>query len=342
MQSILIKPTALLSMKQASAAPKLITLSLAYRSRGREPRLPPDLTEARLREKPVEVFTGFMLMVAQLKSQKQTQADRDVKLNAAHDQLTAGIEKLINSDNWQAYLHLQTKFHQYSFNNIMLILFACPHATQVAGFKAWQKLDRQVRKGEKGIPILAPMHFSQEDDPDKSYTRFRTAYVFDVSQTEGADLPEPCSSLSGDDQGLFERLQQFAIEHLGIPVMLEEIEQNGYCQFMNGKPTKIAIKQSLTLLHRCKTMAHETGHALMHSESEYRQHTTKSTRELEAESFAFCLLNYFNLDTSTYSFGYIAEWMGESAIEELKKSGNLIQQSVKAVLTVLDPADEAN
>ncbi|AFY71461.1 protein of unknown function DUF955 [Thalassoporum mexicanum PCC 7367] len=265
---------------------------------------------------------------------KQKQADALTKLEL-------GIQELLKSGDWQKYLRTQSRFHNYSFNNCMLIMAQCPHATRVAGFSKWKQLSRRVKKGEKGIRILAPIVRKLDDDlgdPDantRTLVGFRTVSVFDISQTEGEDLPQVDTSLSGGDLGLWEALESFSINN-GVPVHLEASLSGarGYCQYDDtGKPIKIAVDPMLSPLHKAKTLAHEIGHSLLHSCTEYLGHSTRSEKELEAESVAFVVLDHFGLDTSNYSFSYICSWQqGEDAIANLKASGQRIQQAASQII----------
>lgn len=263
------------------------------------------------------------------------------KVQAALERLEAGIETLLQSGDWSSYLRMQSKLHRYSFQNTVLILMQCPQATQVRGFKQWQMLGRQVRKGEKGIAILAPCTYKQDaednsDEQDRKVLRgFKTTYVFDLSQTDGEAIPQLCKGLQGDDAGLYSQLEAFAVSR-GIKVELTPLlDCNGFCRFSQNKASLIAVSNDLSPLHRCKTLAHELGHALLHGETDYSTH--RPLCELEAESTAFCVLDYFGLDSSNYSFGYIANWnRDKDAIVELKQSGQAIQSAVSQIIGAIE------
>lgn len=256
------------------------------------------------------------------------------------DLLKTGIANLTTSQSWLEYLQVQSKFHRYSFNNTCLILSQCPNATRVAGFGAWLKLERNVKKGETGIRILAPMAVKDEEDPEKTNVFFRTVCVFDISQTEGKEIPSAVTKLTGDDQGIYQKLKNFAANK-GIAV--NEVENhriNGSCTLI--EPITITINSGLEPLQKAKTLAHELAHALMHSGEKYDQHNELSSIELEAESTAFIVLNRFGINTGDYSFGYIASWIGNDPIElaeQLKKSGSLIQKAAKEIIDFLEPSD---
>lgn len=263
------------------------------------------------------------------------------KVQAALERLEAGIETLLQSGDWSSYLRMQSKLHRYSFQNTVLILMQCPQATQVRGFKQWQTLGRQVRKGEKGIAILAPCTYRQdaensnEEQARKVLRGFKTTHVFDLSQTDGEDVPQPYKGLQGNDAGLYSQLEAFAVSN-GITVELKPLlDCNGFCRFNQNKAYLIAVSSDLSPLHRCKTLAHELGHALLHGETDYSTH--RPICELEAESTAFCVLDYFGLDSSDYSFGYIAHWNhNKDAIAELRQSGQAIQSAVSQIIGTVE------
>lgn len=258
------------------------------------------------------------------------------KLETAMDQLNQGITALTTSQSWITFLQVQARFHQYSFNNCVLIEAQHPNATHVAGFNTWRKLGRNVKKGERGIAIFAPMVLKAKDSEGKETDirmGFKLAYVFDISQTEGEELPEcPVSALHGDDQGLLNALTFFA-QSQGWSVSIEDTGRaNGYCAPASHR---IAIHTDRSPLHQAKTLAHELGHALLHTSEEYQAH--RADFELEAESIAFLVLAHFGLDSGDYSFGYIAHWQSEkNALETLKLSGTRIQKTARIILDGLE------
>jgi antirestriction protein ArdC len=267
------------------------------------------------------------------------------KLALLFARLEEGLTETLESGNWRDILLTQSRFRHYSFQNIVLIRIQRPNATRVAGYKAWQSLGRQVRKGEKAIEILAPVRRKREIDSGEgeketvyALAGFRSASVFDVSQTDGDDLPPIESPLKGGDSGTIDRLVAFSREN-GVPVRFEgALGANGYCRYRNGKPFEIVVDPLLSELHRAKTLAHEVAHSLMHADDDYRDHTKKSLLELEAESVAFLVASAFGLDTSGYSFPYIACWQEtEDAIANLKASGERIRKTAALVIDGIGP-----
>lgn len=261
------------------------------------------------------------------------------------DRLTEGITQLTDSDRWEDWLHMQSRFHHYSFNNTLLIILQRPDATRVAGYNAWRKLDRFVRKGEKGIWILAPMIYKADagddsgDDTSKRVLRgFKPVPVFDLSQTDGQELPEICTRLDGDDEGnIFAKLRTVAAT-LGFNVEnTDELPEdvNGDCNFPLHR---IRVRSSNSPMQRVKTLAHELGHAILHEHNNDRP-----LGELEAESVAFVVCAASGIQSDDYSFGYVANWAGGSdeALKSIKASGSRIQQAADQILTAMSGEDMA-
>ena len=246
------------------------------------------------------------------------------------DQLEKGYAALLNSESYQQYLATAAKFTKYSAGNILLIQLQRPEATRVAGFKAWQKLGRQVRKGERAIRIFAPMVYRARDDEDEETRRvagFRSAAVFDISQTDGAELPEFtfAERLEGDDDGgLYERLAALA-KREGLEVSrapeLARGETNGY---YTG--SLIWVRPDVSARMAAKTMAHELGH-------HFAGHTLGScreAREITAESVAFVTLGHYGIDTGAYSFGYLASW-AEDAAQLRERLGGVLELANRVI-----------
>ncbi|MFZ0059366.1 MAG: ArdC-like ssDNA-binding domain-containing protein [Acidimicrobiales bacterium] len=247
-------------------------------------------------------------------------------------QLAEGIANLATSDEWRRYLEFQSRFHRYSFNNVLLIAAQCHEATQVAGFKSWRKLNRFVRTGEKAIWILAPMVYRRDGGADGEAEReirgFKFVPVFDVSQTEGQELPSVCSRLVGDDPaGHFARLATVA-QSLGFVV-----EDHGFHGTLNGDCShaerRIRIEIGNSPVQRVKTLAHELAHALLHEDCDNR-----ALAELEAESTAYVVCRALGIDSGVYSFGYVATWAGggEEAVAAVRASCGHIQRAAAAIL----------
>ena len=263
--------------------------------------------------------------------------------------LEAGIAQLTTSQAWTEWLTVQRRFHQYSANNVLLIRLQCPEATRVAGFRRWLELGRHVRKGEKGIAILAPIvRRAKVVDEDTGQERvivgapsnFRIAHVFDISQTDGDELPEhPAQRLSGDDpDGSYDGLVAVA-RGIGYSVQEDFLPggTNGVCRF--GSKT-ITVDPSNDPIQMVKTLAHELGHAILH-DPDGGWLGSRELAELEAESVAFVVGDGLGLDTSAYSFGYVATWAGggDEAVRGIAASAQRISRAARQILEALDRAE---
>lgn len=254
-------------------------------------------------------------------------------------EIETGISNLATSDGWQDYLKAAAKFHNYSLNNLILIMLQYPEASQVAGYKTWQALDRQVRKGETGIRILAPMVGKVKDKEgnptdEKKVFGFKTVSVFDIAQTDGAEIVNPVSLLEGEaPEGLFGRLVEFA-ESIGFTT--ETVDElggaNGSTNFENNT---ISILGSNSAVQQIKTMAHEIGHAILHADR--TSPITRDQKELEAESVAFVVCRALGIETDDYTFGYVLSWKGgdAEAIKGLRDSASRITKAADRVLAAL-------
>jgi antirestriction protein ArdC len=260
--------------------------------------------------------------------------------------LSAGIQELTSSDSWQTWLTCQSRFHTYSFLNTLLIQLQAPAGTtRVAGFNAWRRLGRNVRKGEKGIAILAPIvrRTRVEDEDGEQHvitgspSAFRMVYVFADVQTDGEDLPAIAHRLEGDDpNGLYTRLLPVAAS-IGFTVEEDYLDagSNGDC---DHRTCRIRIEARNDPRQQVKTLAHELAHAILHGDS---YQGSRELAELEAESVAFIVCSSLQLDSSEYSFGYLAGWAGggDEAIAGIKSAGANIHRAADHILTQLEGAD---
>jgi len=259
------------------------------------------------------------------------------KAREALDKIEKGVEALLNSDRWIEHLKFQAKFHGYSWGNCFLIRAQYPGATYVAGIKAWNRMGRHVKKGERGIAILAPCFKKEKVETEdgeveevKRLSGFRVAYVFDIKQTEGKPLPEAevVEIVQGETE-LYTQLKKIC------PFRIEEHDNlrgaNG-C-FSGGI---IKILKSLPTAQKTKTLVHEWAHGLMHGD--FAAKYDRRQIELEAESVAFSVCHVLGLDTSEYTFGYLAEWAGEDAIKILKQSADRIQKATHQILSDVEAA----
>lgn len=260
-------------------------------------------------------------------------------------QLEEGVKNVFESDNYKQYLDVMTKFYNYSCNNCLLIAMQKPEATLVAGYKAWQtNFKRQVKKGEKAIRILAPIPHKyksvvekkdgSKEEIEKQFMTFRAISVFDVSQTEGEELPTLAKELDGnvdDFAGLFEKLKAVS----PVPIDFEEIKggANGYYHLLEKR---IAIKKGLSEQHTIKTMIHEISHAILHDKEEGEEkEAEKTTKEVQAESIAYTVCKHLGLDTADYSFGYVAGWSKGKDTKELQANMEVIRKTAKSIIESL-------
>lgn len=250
----------------------------------------------------------------------------DTALDALSAQLEQGQSKQLSD-----YLATMARFHQYSLNNIMLIATQKPGATRVAGYRAWLKLGRQVRHGEKGIRILAPMirHRQKEIENDESVFGFRTACVFDVNQTEGKPLPE-FATVNGNPGGFTDRLKKF-IAAQGIA--LDYSDKLGTAQGIS-QGGRITLKTNLPPAEEFSVLVHELGHEMLHSNAQDRP-ASKIVRETEAEAIAFIVCHAVRLDANSSSSDYIQLWQGNK--DTLLASLERIRTTSSAIMAGIQP-----
>ncbi|MGC1105494.1 MAG: ArdC family protein [Candidatus Acidiferrales bacterium] len=257
------------------------------------------------------------------------------------------IEELVsalNSGRSEAltnYLAAMGRFHRYSFFNVMLIARACPHATHVAGYQTWKSLGRYVKKGEKGIMILAPVFRRRRDEKDETenakshcddshaLTGFRAVYVFDESMTAGNALPQ-IGSINGDPGAHRERLEQFVWEQ-GIALEYSEDIAPAKGTSEGGK---IKLLPGQSPAETVATLVHELAHERLHR-AERRASTTKRIRETEAGAVAFVVCQAIGLETGTASADYISLWNGDAAV--LLESLELVQRTSTEIIAAIAP-----
>ena len=287
------------------------------------------------------------------------------KLKEITDRLEQGIAELFDSERYREYLKVMSKFHNYSFRNTVLIAMQKPDASLVAGFSAWKNnFERNVMKGQKGIKIIAPSPYKikqemQKIDPhtqkpvigkdgkpvteEKEVTipAYKVVSVFDVSQTEGKELPDiAVDELTGD----VDRYKDFfaALEKTSpVPIAFENIE-GGSHGYYHLEDKRIAINEGMSELQTLKTAIHEIAHAKLHDidlnapKDEQQPHVDRRTREVEAESVAYTVCQHYGLDTSDYSFGYVAGWSSGRELSELKSSLETIRSAAAEIINSSD------
>ena len=295
--------------------------------------------------------------MADAKTEKQ-------KVQEITEKLEQGIKELFESEKYKTYLNTMSKFHNYSFNNTMLIAMQKPDATLVAGFKAWQKnFDRHVKKGEKGIRILAPAPYKIKEEQEKldpvtgeimldkngipiteeveiKIPAFRVVPVFDVSQTDGKEMPDiGVNELSGSVED-YEDFMQALTEVSPVPITYEDIDGDAKGYF-HTTDHRIAIQEGMSQSQTVKTAIHEVAHAKLHDRERNQDIVAvldkdRNTKEVEAESVAYTVCQHFGIDTSDYSFGYIAGWSSDRDMKELKSSLDTIRKTASELITGIE------
>ena len=287
------------------------------------------------------------------------------KLKEITDRLEQGIAELFDSERYREYLKVMSKFHNYSFRNTVLIAMQKPDASLVAGFSAWKNnFGRNVMKGQKGIKIIAPSPFKIRQEVEKidphtqkpiigkdgkpvteekeiKIPAYKVVSVFDVSQTEGKELPDiAVDELTGD----VDRYKDFfaALEKTSpVPIAFENIE-GGSHGYYHLEDKRIAINEGMSELQTLKTAIHEIAHAKLHDidlnapKDEQQPHVDRRTREVEAESVAYTVCQHYGLDTSDYSFGYVAGWSSGRELSELKSSLETIRSAAAEIINSID------
>ena len=287
------------------------------------------------------------------------------KLKEITDRLEQGIMELFDSERYKEYLRVMSKFHNYSFNNTLLIAMQKPDASLIAGFTAWKnQFQRNVKKGEKGIKSIAPSPFKIKQETEKidpqtqkpvigrdgkpvteekeiTIPAYKVVSVFDVSQTEGKELPDiAVDALTGD----VEQYSDFfaALEKTSpVPIGFEKIE-GGAHGYYHLEDKRIALDEGMSELQTLKTAIHEIVHAKLHDidlnapKDEQQPRVDRRTREVEAESVAYTVCQHYGLDTSDYSFGYVAGWSSGRELAELKSSLETIRSAAADIINSID------
>lgn len=294
---------------------------------------------------------------------------REERLREVMDKLEDGIAAVFNSEDYPAYLNVMSKFHRYSFGNSMLIALQCPGATQVAGFYTWKKeFGRNVKCGETGIRILAPRPYQkliEREKIDPATNRpvvdaqgktvresvyqdcrtFKVVTVFDVSQTEGKELPQlGVDELTGT-VAEYEALSA-AVESLSpVPIRYEAPASPNAKGSYSYAEQCICVRPGMSQVQTLKTLIHEISHAKLHSGmadsmllTDAAPEKDRHTREVEAESIAYVVCQRFQIDTSDYSFGYVAGWSKNRKMEELKSSLSCIRDTAAELIDGIERA----
>ena len=273
--------------------------------------------------------------------------------------LESGVEELFTSNRYQEFLKTMAKFHNYSFNNTMLIAMQRPDATLVTSYKNWQSMGRQVMKGEKGITIIAPAPYKKMKEKEVldenqrpimgtdgkpktekvevTVPHFKAVTVFDIAQTSGEPIqtlaPELLTAAVQDFDSFMQAIQKIS----PVPIRFDEIDGNANGYYHNVDK-EIVIKKGLSESQTLKTAIHETAHAKLHDREIMESlgvEKDRLTKEVEAESVAYCVCSSFGLDTSDYSFPYIAGWSSSREMKEMKASMDVIRKTAGEMIDQL-------
>lgn len=273
--------------------------------------------------------------------------------------LKSGVEELFTSNRYQEFLKTMAKFHNYSFNNTMLIAMQRPDATLVTSYKNWQSMGRQVMKGEKGITIIAPAPYKKMKEKEVldenqrpimgtdgkpktekvevTVPHFKAVTVFDIAQTSGEPIqtlaPELLTAAVQDFDSFMQAIQKIS----PVPIRFDEIDGNANGYYHNADK-EIVIKKGLSESQTLKTTIHETAHAKLHDREIMESlgvEKDRLTKEVEAESVAYCVCSSFGLDTSDYSFPYIAGWSSSREMKEMKASMDVIRKTAGEMIDQL-------
>ena len=274
---------------------------------------------------------------------RRTPEERRAQAEALHEQLTAQVATLAESENWKAWLRFARIVRRRSFSNQMLIL--AQGGTHCLGYRQWETLGRHVVKGAKSIKIfgystkrIVEVDEATGEESTSSRVIYPVLSVFDVRDTDGEPLPEqPAIYLEGDDvAGLFDQLADF-ITAQGWDVALEDIAQDGLNGYTDGQARQIRVDSKMAPAMRVKTLLHEISHALLHfDEGSTREH--RGVIETEAESVAYCAGGLLGLDTSAWSIGYVAGWAGGDVDLIRSVAGNVLR-AVNALADAMLGAD---
>lgn len=276
---------------------------------------------------------------------KKKNDNKQKKVKEAFEKITEGASNIINSGEYIKFLKFSKNFHNYSFNNRVLIYSQMEDATQVAGFKTWESMDRKLKYGAKGIQIIYPikrkyttkiegqasiLENGEEKQEEKTveYMSYGYTYVYDISQTTGKALPMQCKDLNSNNKiEFFESLKSFS----PYPILEKDLEPNLY-GYWSKNNKNIVLKKNLSVDDKVSTLLHELTHAL-YDDFNYKE--DKKLSEIFVESVAFIVADYFDLNTSGFSFNYITKY-AKGDIKVILDLGSKIQKTADAFINKLE------
>lgn len=284
--------------------------------------------------------------------------DKKEVLKEMTEQLEKSIHDFMNGEKYKNFLTQMSKFHSYSLSNQLLIAMQRPDATLCASYSGWKNQERQVKKGEKGIKIICPAPYKKEKIkdvvdpktgkpvllPDGNVKReivevviphFKIGYIFDISQTEGKPLVQLSQQLTGELTDSQKELKEALLQVCPVPVSFRPIEgsANG---FYSLDKNEITVDSTISEKQSLKTLIHELAHATIHNVNIPDVPKDSPTREVQAESIAYVICEYFGMDVSEYSFGYIAGWSTGKDIKELKQSLEIIHNTSNDIISKVE------
>ena len=285
---------------------------------------------------------------------------RKAEMEEITSKLEKGVKDIFDGANYQQYLNFCAKLPRYSVNNQILIMMQKPDATMCQSFTNWKEVNRHVRKGEKGIRILAPAPYKMQKEQEKvdasgktvlgkdgepvketvevTINAFKPVSTFDVSQTEGEPIPTPgVDELTGSVEG-YETLLAAIKEVVPVPISFEQIE-SGAKGFYHLEENRIVVQEGMSEAQTVKTLLHEASHQALHSKEAMDsagEKKSKNQKETEAESVAYVVCQHYGIDTSDYSFPYVATWSADKEVPELKASLDTIRRTASELIVKID------
>lgn len=285
---------------------------------------------------------------------------RKAEMEEITSKLEKGVKDIFDGANYQQYLNFCAKLPRYSVNNQILIMMQKPDATMCQSFTNWKEVNRHVRKGEKGIRILAPAPYKMQKEQEKvdasgktvldkdgepvketvevTINAFKPVSTFDVSQTEGEPVPTPgVDELTGSVEG-YETLLAAIKEVVPVPISFEQID-SGAKGFYHLEENRIVVQEGMSEAQTVKTLLHEASHQALHSKEAMDsagEKKSKNQKETEAESVAYVVCQHYGIDTSDYSFPYVATWSADKEVPELKASLDTIRRTASELIVKID------
>jgi antirestriction protein ArdC len=275
-----------------------------------------------------------------------TAEEKTARLEEAHSMIASAVEAITTSEDWIAHLRFAARFHKYSFNNVLLMsaqadVRGMNPLTQVAGFKAWLELGRQVRKGEKGLKIYAPIIVKikegEQGYPGTKVAGFRLTTVFDAQQTDGEALPGRPQA-AGAITGTASEAQIAALGAVGSAAGFSWRYGDSGAADGYTVPGEMVISESFRhdSAQTFAVLAHEVAHALLHMSEDYNYGAHRGVAETEAESVAFIVSEYFGVDMADTAFHYVAGWAKDQAV--VVAAGQRIMKTARKIIDAVEAA----